>query len=365
MNTTSTTPLKYDSTITKTDTNTMKTKILSIILLLGLSFLASLTPDAVYAQVRERSVQLPQEIERDIVSLNQLIQKLEKDATDYERKIEDLVAKNHELYIEFRSGSMTGIERRRLAEQIANNRAQLNLHNYNYLSEVVTITDQIEVLSNRLESVDINISHIEDRTRETLNKFNETMTLVEGKIRRGAIIDRYGRLDVDAAGNQRELLSQYSVIVDTADRQGEIVQQLAKNATAQIENFGETIRGNTTFLSRQAENIGLISRLLLKRLSLTAMIEGEMVGLQSTFDSFHELLGELENMTNGFDIISNDMFILLGEGHPWDSDSDIDLCRLGHCNDSESVQFRSERNHTNKLDDDAIYRMIYGKNRNN
>lgn len=343
----------------------MKTKIVSIIVLLGLSFLVNLMPDGVYAQVRERSVQLPQEIERDIVSLNQLIQKLERDATDYERKIEDLVAKNHELYLEFRSGNRSGIERRHLAEQIANNRAQLNLHNYNYLSEVVAITDQIEVLSNRLERVDININHIEERTRETLNKFNETMTLVEGKIRRGAIIERYGRLDVSSSGNQREILSQYSVIVETADRQGEIVQQQAKNAITQIENFGETIRGNTTFLSRQAENIGLISRLLLERLSLTAMIEGEMIGLQSTFDSFHELLGELENMTNGFDIISNDMFTSLGEGHPWDSDPDIDLCRLGPCSDNDSVQFGTERNHSNRLDDDAIYRMIYDRNRNN
>ena len=365
MNTITITSPLFGTTITTTHTNTMKTKILSIIVLLGLSFLASLTPDAVYAQVRERSVQLPQEIERDIVSLNQLIQKLEKDATDYERNIEDLVAENHELYIEFRSGSMSNIERKRLAEQIANNRAKLNLHNYNYLSEVVAITDQIEVLSNRLERVDININHIEERTRETLTKFNETMVRVEGKLRRGAIIDRYGRLDVNARGNQRELLSQYRIIVDNADQQSELVKKQSENAIHQIENFGETIRGNTTFLSRQAENIGEISRMMLDRLSLTAMIEGEMGGLQSTFDSFHELLGELENMTNGFDTISNRVITMLDGNQPWD-DIDIDNCRLGiTCSDNQSVQSIPARNHTNTMDDDAIYREIYKRNRNN
>ena len=365
MNTINIISLIFSTTTHKFNTNTMKTKIVSLFILLGITIVTGFKADAVYAQNGERSVQLPQEIERDIVSLNQLIQKLEQDATDYERNIEDLVAKNHELYTQFRSGNMSNIERRRLAEQIANNRAQLNLHNYNYLSEVVAITDQIEVLSNRLERVDININHIEERTRETLNKFNETMTLVEGKIRRGAIIDRYGRLNIDASGNQRELLSQYSVIVNNADHQAELVKKQAENAIHQIENFGETIRGNTTFLSRQAENIGLISRLMLDRLSLSAMIEGEIVGLQSTFDSFHELLNELENMTNGFDTISSTVLASLNGEQPWD-DIEIDNCRLGiTCSDNDSVYSRPDRNHSNTLHDDAIYRMIYGRNKNN
>lgn len=349
MNTSNTDQSRSSTLTIKSKINAMKPTIFSIIIILGIPIISGLAIDEVYAQNREQSVQLPENIEYDIESLNRLLSELDDESISMNREIESKVSDFQNHLNQLNNSDFSEIEQKRIAEKAANIRAQVQQGQYDYLNKVNSISSEIISHTDRLQNTDVSIKELENSNKDLLQKFEEKLTAVEGRMRRGSVLALFADLPADIDADVDQLTMHYQSILDQGNRQIDFANNRTEFFKSKIEDFGGSIRENTYFLGRQAELMNITSDILLQRIKFSVENEKIVLDLLKPMGSLEELTAQLSELTGDFNIMDQQMIQLLDPEHPMQSQV-IDDIRFGQFNSNTfDTRRRSDANRTSDM----------------
>lgn len=361
MNTSNTAQSRFTTTTTISNINAMKSTLFTIIIILGIPIISGFATDEVYAQSREQSVQLPENIEYDIQSLNKLLSELDKESISMNQTIDSKVSEFHDYLNQLKSGELSEIEQKRVAEKAANIRARVQEDQYNYLNKVNSISSEIISLTDRLQNTDVSIEELENTNKELLKKFEEKLTAVEGRMRRGSVLALFADLPEDINADVDQLTMHYQSILEQGNRQIDFANNRTEFFKDKIEDFGGSIRENTYFLGRQAELMNITSDILLQRIKFSVENEKIVLDLLKPMESLEELTVQLSDLTGNFNIMDQQMIQLLDPAHSMQS-TIIDEIRFGQYNSNNfDTRSRSQSNRSNsdmrKIHENNVYNI--------
>lgn len=292
-------------------------------MIFGLVLLPFMTPDLVTAQIREQSVQLPDQIEQDIRSLNHLIMEFDNESITVNQTVEKLVSDFQEQITLLKSNNLSSLEQQRVAEKAANIRAQIQKLQFDYLSKVNTISGKILGFTDRLENTDLSIHELESVRDDFVQDLSERLFMIEARMIRGSILAEYGNISEDISANIDELAFQYNSTWEMGNQQLEYAKMRTEKMIGYVENFGYSIRDHTSYIGSQAELMKVNSGMLLERVRFNAQSEIIAREIFKPIETLEELSIQLKDLTGNFNFMEQPIIETLSPESPINEGSTI------------------------------------------
>lgn len=342
----------------------MKTTKKHSTLFLSFVLVISFFPVIISAQVNEKSVQLPENIEKDIQSLNNLITEFDNESVSMNRDIETLVTDFHTQLTELKDGNLNEIQKKRTAERAANLRAQIQKKQYDYLSNVNSISAEIIHLTDRLQNTDLSIEELENTNSVLINEFSEKLAKIEGRMRRGSVLALFGGLETEIEEDVDQLTLQYISVMEQGNKQIDYAVKRTEFLKNKIDDFGGSIRENTSFLGKQAEMMEITSGMLLERVKFSVENEKIVLELLQPMESLEELAVQLSGLTGDFNLMEQMVIKSLDPEHSLQNPI-IDDIRFGESGMNDFDLNRSYKSGRSKMDMKKIHEENIYKGKNN